>query len=206
MLSRSVNKCMEYVGRAYRTSTIRAHPTKKGYTLIEQGGGVEVNTNVPGALRGPIENFACGSVPSSAISFPACLRATSDLTSSLGRAFIDVCKQALDKLNVTLHRQSLRTGSPTATEPVEEAASSTTTSGEASIAHHLDQCASLSADCSPLAPAQARYTGWGWYWAGCAARCCSPARGAAAPSSPTTIASPSPPPPPPPPRARGRPC
>lgn len=100
----SVNKCMEYVGRAYRTSTIRAHPTKKGYTLIEQGGGVEVNTNVPGALRGPIENFACG-------------------------AFIDVCKQALDKLNVTLHRQSLRTGSPTATEPVEEAASSTTTSG-----------------------------------------------------------------------------
>ena len=51
---------MDFVGKAFRTSTIRAHPTKPGYTLIEQTGGVEVNNNVPAALRGPIENFACG--------------------------------------------------------------------------------------------------------------------------------------------------
>jgi len=109
----SVNKCMEIVGKAYRTSTIRAHPTKRGYTLIEQTGGVEVNTNVPGALRGPIENFACG-------------------------AFIDVCKQALGKLNVTLQRSAhSSTTAPEEPAPEEPAAAEDASSATTGTLHGI---------------------------------------------------------------------
>ena len=121
---------MEYVGRAYRTSTIRAHPTKRGYTIIEQAGGVEVNTNVPGALRGPIENFACGYenfACGRVVPIVVCYCA---LTLLVNRAFIDVCKQALNKLNVTLHHLTLKNSGPTLTEsiPAEEEAASSSTS------------------------------------------------------------------------------